>query len=440
MTDDIRSKSGRNNFIQVQDTCDPPDRKTNERKSNTMDVLTFVFCLISAVLLGFATPQLVAGEGLMFFLKCLVLVLGAATASWGAVHFAIKRGAPLLAKGYPVAGVTAAASILIVGIGIWSATYSGFTRNDVEQLRLEQHSGEVSNIVNDIRSSVSSRVEAGTVVDAIKLDFGQKFLCEISNACISGRGAGEGPTSREIGSLFAQADIISTQVSESRVVLHEQAEKLSKALSSFQAQINSQDMNIDERRRALQTAQGDLNEALSDIQAILPVGLLYSFADTLNAGASIPGKIEASDRLTRVMRSHGSSLNEVLDGLPQTERVLPNLPSKTGVSDTFAYIGHFLPIAAVTAAIDLIVPISLWIYTVAFLDWDIYRRNGKSVVRPSEDDETFDVLLNRPRLPQKQSDKNHQSNGQKNHHPKRPNGAWRDQSSDQPKVDKWPGA
>ena len=41
----------------------------------------------------------------------------------------------------------------------------------------------------------------------------------------------------------------------------------------------------------------------------------------------------------------------------------PRFPGKAGVSDTFSYIGHFLPIAMIIGVVELVFPILLWLIT-----------------------------------------------------------------------------
>ena len=43
------------------------------------------------------------------------------------------------------------------------------------------------------------------------------------------------------------------------------------------------------------------------------------------------------------------------------------------MTSTFAYMGHFLPIAALTAVIELVMPLTLWIYMLIAHLWGIYR-------------------------------------------------------------------
>jgi len=42
----------------------------------------------------------------------------------------------------------------------------------------------------------------------------------------------------------------------------------------------------------------------------------------------------------------------------------PVFPGKAGVADTFAWLGHFAPIALIVAVAELIFPLTLWLTTV----------------------------------------------------------------------------
>lgn len=40
------------------------------------------------------------------------------------------------------------------------------------------------------------------------------------------------------------------------------------------------------------------------------------------------------------------------------------------MSSTFDYIAHFMPIAAITAVVELVLPMALWVYTFIAIVWD----------------------------------------------------------------------
>ena len=175
-----------------------PERREKNRQRGTADVLVPFMSLTSAGMLGFAVPNLISGSGATFYGKCILITAGAAIVSWGVNTLAIKRGAPLFSKGYLIAGLTSVSTVALVGAGLWSATYSGLVASDVEQMHLDSHAQQMGDHVARERTRTQKLFEVGVVVIAIRDGFAQKFACEVASACVSGRGSGEGPTSREI--------------------------------------------------------------------------------------------------------------------------------------------------------------------------------------------------------------------------------------------------
>lgn len=407
-----------------------PERREKNRQRGTADVLVPFMSLTSAGMLGFAVPNLISGSGATFYGKCILITAGAAIVSWGVNTLAIKRGAPLFSKGYLIAGLTSVSTVALVGAGLWSATYSGLVASDVEQMHLDSHAQQMGDHVARERTRTQKLFEVGVVVIAIRDGFAQKFACEVASACVSGRGSGEGPTSREIANQHAAASTLSAKIDEAAITFTNIDAKVADALANYQALINSDDTNVVQRRAALQRSRLELDKALSAAGSVLPAGLLRSYADELAKGVVIPGKLEASDRLTKMMRGQAEALDTVLDEVPGNAGATPALPPKTGVSDTFDYIGHFMPVAAVTAVIEMVLPLALWIYTALFLDWAIYQKERPQPVRRSEDDEVFDDWVGSPKL-RAQSAASEPSRA-------RLNGKSAPAETDQPHVGHWP--
>jgi uncharacterized membrane protein len=63
----------------------------------------------------------------------------------------------------------------------------------------------------------------------------------------------------------------------------------------------------------------------------------------------------------------------VVESIEHVDAVPPAFPKRTGVSDTFSYIAHFLPVAAIAFVVELVFPIVLFAYTFWELAWAKYR-------------------------------------------------------------------
>lgn len=53
----------------------------------------------------------------------------------------------------------------------------------------------------------------------------------------------------------------------------------------------------------------------------------------------------------------------------------PEFPARTGAIQTFAYLGEYAPIALLTFAVELVFPVTLWVYTVMSLLWTRFVNN-----------------------------------------------------------------
>lgn len=111
------------------------------------------------------------------------------------------------------------------------------------------------------------------------------------------------------------------------------------------------------------------------------MALLMAYAGELEAGVSVPGRAEAQGRLNAILERHGQALSAVIGSIEGAEQAAPSFPPRTGVSDTFGYFGHFLPVAAITAVVELIFPLVLWAYTFWALAWDIHVRERSAETR-----------------------------------------------------------
>src|SRR5690606_30065940 len=107
----------------------------------------------------------------------------------------------------------------------------------------------------------------------------------------------------------------------------------------------------------------------------------------------IEGRPDVSRRITAMLRAHGKAIGEVRRGLSARANSAPPFPQQTGVTDTFSYIGHFAPIAAITAVVELVLPISFWLYILFGLSWEAYRIAPPRPRALHPEDEFFQILL-----------------------------------------------
>lgn len=352
--------------------------------------LTLGLSLASGAMLGIAMPNLLTGGALMVGIKSLLLAGSATGVAYGVTRLAVEKGAPLTSIGYWPAAIASVASIGIVGGGLFAATYAGLTIDDVAELQLEEHGGALLTHVAAQNDVALEAQRLAPVASVIATDLSTKLTCEIRESCVSGRGAGgRGPVARAIDEKLGRAQAILTEVETGKAQRIAAQAALYDLLTEYQTAFADTDRTRAERRADLQTIDAEIRQKAGELAEALPVPLLAAYAEELDQGAVIAERPEATRRLSAILRGHGGSINAVLDGMSDAGAVPPAFPGKPGVSDTFAYVGHFAPIAAIVAVVELVFPLTLWLYTLLGLKWRAYRIAPPEQPRGDDDDDFF---------------------------------------------------
>lgn len=144
-------------------------------------------------------------------------------------------------------------------------------------------------------------------------------------------------------------------------------------LSAYQTTLGNHDKPLNERRHQLLKLDSTIKQAVSALKETIPLSLLASYAGELNAGLTINKRPIATESIKRLMQRHGASLKAALTSLKADDSVAQSFPAQAGVSSTFSYMGRFFSIAALTASVELIMPLILWVYTFLQLYWGKYQ-------------------------------------------------------------------
>lgn len=373
-----------------------PTRRTPANKLSFTKLILLLLSLISGVMLGVAMPNLVGGDGLLMLAKCVLLAGGGMIVAYAVNRLAVERGAPLAVKGYGWAGMVSAVSILIVGGGLFSATYAGLTYQDVEQLRIEAHGEALGSFVSQRSAAAAQSAGMVSAINAVVSDLTQKRDCEIIESCISGHtGGGNGPVARTLNEKLGTALALAQQVENGEAARQRTIEQLNRLYNDYEATASG-DESADEKRRALRGLDLSIRQAVANLDSAMPVVLLAAYSEELQGSVEIEGRPDAARRITAILRPHGQAIAGLVRTLPEQGDTAPAFPKQTGVSDTFAYIGHFLPIAAIAAVVELVFPISLWLYTLFALSWAAYQDDPPAPRPLHPDDEALQYLLAGP--------------------------------------------
>ncbi len=372
----------------------PMFRRPKQKSKPFTEKLVLVTSLCSAGALAFAIPNLLSGSPVLVGAKTALLTGAAFVVSWGVNKLAVERGAPLANNGYASAGIASVGSILTVGGALFCATYSGLVYSDVERLNLERYGRDLSVYVGSGASWSAAADTASSAVQTISADLKDKAECELASSCISGRGnGGAGPVSRAAEAAAGKAQALTQAIEDSQARRTATLNTLGSLQSRFNDVLSSEELGVSERRKALQELARAIGGTVAELLQRIPLAELRGYAAELRGGITIPGRPEAQERLSAILAGHGGMLAQSLAAVPETISPMPAFPAKTGVSDTFAYLGHFLPIAAITAIVECTLPILIWLFAYISLHWAISRIEPPVPAAENESDLRLRTLL-----------------------------------------------
>ncbi|MCP4099242.1 MAG: hypothetical protein GY748_23710 [Planctomycetaceae bacterium] len=329
--------------------------------------------VISGGLVALALPNLIDVSGASGIAKAILIAGGATLATYSVNRFAIDKGTELASRGFITASIASVLSMTFVGMAFFASTFAGLTLPDVEKLRLQEHGNAYIQYIGERNLQASKAGRTLPVMRSINRDLPAKASCEIREACISGRGkGGRGTIAKILEGLAGRAAAISEQLETGEATRQSTLKQLNKLVGEYQSVLGQSDKTIWERRGDLQKIDAKINQIIATLDEAIPLALLRAYASELNDGVSISERPVASRRLNALLKKHGNSLGSVLATLELGNQIRPSFPARTGVGDTFSYISHFAPIALLTAGIELVWPICLWIYTLLFLRWGTF--------------------------------------------------------------------
>jgi len=394
----------------ANNTSPQPVRLPRRKLPHFIQVMLPLAVVISGLMLGMAMPQLLIGDGLWLAAKSGLIALGAMIVAYSVNRMAIERGAALATIGYWSAFAASIASMVIVGGGLFAATFSGLVLVDVERLRLQDYGRAAIEYVETRSRAAAQAGRIGPVMGAIVADLEQKHDCEIARSCISGRGnGGNGPVARALAQTLGRAQAILPEIERGTAARSDILERINASIGNYQSVLSDDAMDRDQKRRELQSIDARLRQSVSELDEAVPVALLVSYARALENGASIPARPAATRRLSAILRGHGEVLEGVLKSVPRDPGAAPSFPGQTGVGDTLDYLAHFAPIAAITFVVELVFPLTLWLYTYLALKWTAHRLSPPEPARPNDHDDFLSGLLPK-HLPSPPTDETSDSN------------------------------
>ena len=194
--------------------------------------------------------------------------------------------------------------------------------------------------------------------------------CEERESCLSGRGrGGRGSVTKALEEQASRAGHMASELKRGEKIRQESIVRLNTLLDEFQGVFSNAEKSFRERRPELVALDAKIRQELATLDEALPLSLLLAYHGELEHGMLIHNRPVATKKLNSLLFKQAESLDSVLSSINRD--VIPSsaFPPLAGVSTTFAYISHFLPIAALTAFIELIFPLTLWVYVLLELVW-----------------------------------------------------------------------
>jgi len=366
-----------------------PVRLPPKKKFDVADFALPAFALTTGAMVGLSAPQLIDPSGLAGWIKIGVLTGSASLVSYIVNRYAVEQGANLAARGYLTAGIISIGSILVVGGGLFASTYAGLTIERVNDLKLQQHAQALAVFLERENAQASKTGQAAPAIDAAVADIQAQVACESRESCLSGRGnGGRGRVTRAIEPLARRAAQISTQLQKGKATRSNSLTRVNGLIGDYQTTFSNSQLGISKRRRALSRIDARIKQEISALRDVMPLALLRAYAGELEKGIQISGRAQATRNVNALLHRHGRAISSSLENLDDKLASAPAFPAQAGVSSTFAFIGHFLPLAALTGVIELIMPLTLWGYMLLSHLWKNYSDDPHDPRAPSSASQT----------------------------------------------------
>lgn len=351
-------------------------RREAPAKGSGFETWLIMLALIAFGMAVLGLVHLVTESGAAGRLKVLLAAMGLAGVSLAINKTAMRFGAYYAAIGYPSAGIASVAGIVFIGSAMWSVSVGGMILPDVAQLQLVER-------IEDHTRAIAAHTEAlrrgerrAPVASFIVADLREIVSCEEASSCVSmKRTGGRGEVTRLLEPLRARGEAVLSAVRDGAMKGKAALAAANATAASYRQAILKTDSDVWQRRSEAAGIDALLRQQLSAISEAFPQETLSAFASELAAGLVIPELPEASSRLSERLKGHSDRLSAVETGTGVGAE-LAAFPDRPGVGTAIGYVGHFWPLAAGVAAIEMILPVTLWIISLIAIQWSIERQIG----------------------------------------------------------------
>jgi hypothetical protein len=206
-------------------------------------------------------------------------------------------------------------------------------------------------------------------------DLARLAKCERLSSCLSGvSGGGYGPVAEALKKQADRAGAIATSFDRGDADRRQWLKDLNRHSRRYQEKLAEVKLAIGQRRVELQAIHTEVEQVALAMTESLPIGMLKTFTDELQAGVTISGQYESTQRLNAVLGQHGDMLAEELETLGDTKLTPPSFPRAAGMLDSLRYVSEFAAFAAVIFVAELVLPVTLLLLTFLRVRWEIEKR------------------------------------------------------------------
>jgi len=340
------------------------DHEVHERAPSRpfVEWINMALVIVQTGTLAVGLPNLITGSGVGYNLKITLLTLGAGIVSYGVLHVAVKFLAPLAAKKFRMAAIASVVGIGIVGGGFALATTSGSILPDVAALELQDHGTDVAVAIGQVDRLATEASRGNSTLGVISADLLQWSRCEEHSSCLSlAPVAGRGSIAIVLEELAERAASIQEQVSLGEETREDALDEINEHFAAYQETLGDPDKSVWQKRNELKLTDNLIHQASTKLSESVPLHLIRQYAEELDDGITLSGRADVAQRINKILGSHAKNLDAILKTINADAIIRPAFPARPGVDDALTHALSFLPIFLLIAAIDLVLPISVWI-------------------------------------------------------------------------------
>lgn len=362
-----------NKRVKTETKVQGPERYVSDKKANFHNWIIPTSAILTGTLVTLAAPELVDASGIIGGFKIALIGTSAAFVSGVVNYYAIKVGTELAGRGFKLAAIASLAPVLIVGGSAAVFSYSGLVLKQVNELNLQEHGQRLSDYVEVVNAHTAQIFQIRPLIETAAKDIQRNLDCEKRIGCLSNGKGGEGTIYRAVLPLASRAAEISAQLDSSETFRKSRLAAANDLVGKYQSLLSDQALSTNERQQLLSKTDARIKQEVSDLRESVPVSLFTSYGNELSNGISISGKPGSTTKVNALLRRHGTSITSAIDGLKSDKSNSPDFPTKAGVAQGFERFSRFWPIGILTIAIEMLIPIMLWVFTYVSMVWRLYK-------------------------------------------------------------------